>query len=243
MPRMRHVLLSILLSLTLAACSRQTNVSQTSTAVPFELLTADPTRLATVQAQAAMTAAWVGTRQAELVTPTPPLPTPIPVALDATPASQLVGECPTFADGELHIRGSFCIAAPAGWTALNFDGGMAGTLGTTPGQAITLEPPWAETSLVCQVTIFILTGETALDHLNSRYTEFRNNPSVDSLETIQALALADIAVFGFTYGGQRPGGVYAADVGQGETVHIGYRGSNCPVDDLLPVLRTLRFNQ
>lgn len=209
----------------------------------FEFLTADPTRLGTVQAEAAMTAAWVGTRQAERVTPTAPPPTPEPILIDATPASQLIGECPTFSDGELHIRGSFCIAAPAGWTALNFDGGLAGQLGTTPGQAITLEPPWADSALICQLTIYVIPGVSALEHLNSRYVEFQNIASIDSLGRIQNIALAEIAVVGFTYGGQRPGGVYAADIGNGETVHIGHRGNNCPINDLLPVLQTLRFNQ
>ncbi len=239
----KKVLLLMVLISFLSGCGAQPDESALTPPAFFEYVTADPTRLATVQAEAAMTAAWVGTLQADQMTPTAPLPTLVPVALDATPASQLVGECPTFSDGERHIRGTFCISTPAGWTALNFDGGLAGILGTTPGQAITLEPPWAESSLICQLTVYILTNATALEHLNSRYAEFQRNASIDNLGRIQAQAVADIAMFGFTYGGQRPGAVFAADINRGETVHVGYRGSNCPQEDLLPVLRTLRFNQ
>jgi len=229
---------------TVSACRSSQDVLPSQQPEAFQLSTADATLLATVQADTALTAEWVGTIQAESASPTPPLPTAVNADVDATPLAQLTGQCSVPEGYTLNTRGSFCVAAPSSWTALNFDGGLAAALNTTPGQALTLEPDWAEDSTVCQLTMYVVTGVTAIDHINQRYAEFRSRQSIETLSAVEGTALGDLAVTGFTWSGiegSEAGGVYAGEFSNSQVLHIGYSGTQCPVEDLFPVVNTLRF--
>lgn len=207
--------------------------------------TSDPALSQTLQAQAAATAAQVAEGAATSTPTTEPLPT-----LEATsppvgtPLASLTGPCETPAGFTLHVRDSFCIAAPESWTPLNVDGGLAASLDTTPGQAIGLRPGWAEDADICTLMIYVTSGSSALENLDGSYTSFQNRAEIAELSAIDVWPVGDLAMTGFTwaYNDGESGGVYADVISPNRLVRISFSGQQCPADNLIPVLSTLRFN-
>ncbi len=206
--------------------------------------TSDPAIARTLQADAAVTAAWVATQPA-FATPTDePFPTLEPVEVEGVPPAERVGPCVAPEDYEVHTREGFCLAAPSTWTVLNVDGGMAAALNTTPGQAISLQPDWADSVKICNVMIYIAAEHSAIEHLNMRFRTFASRADLAALSGVQMRALGGMALPGFTWEstGGGTGGIYAAMLTPSHLLHISRSGSQCPLEDLLPVLETLRFS-
>lgn len=206
--------------------------------------TADSSSIQTFQAETVMTADWVRTLTPEMLSsPTLASPTDVP-QLIGTPLADRRGPCPASSEFEVHVRQGFCIAAPTSWTALNVDGGLAASLNTTPGQAISLKPDWAASTAECHLLVFVVRDTSIFEHLQPRYEETRAQLSLESLSLIGEMELGDVAVTGYvwedTLGGR--GGAYAAMLEQNRLVHVSEGGTHCPLDQLLPVLDTLRFN-
>jgi hypothetical protein len=203
--------------------------------------TADPLRALTLQADVQATAVGLATL-APVATPTPAgLPAFDMTPAQGTPPAGRIGECPVPDGYELHFREGFCVSAPQNWTPLNVDGGPATSLGTTPGQAIQLLPDWAPDSNVCHLLIYIRTGETSEDHLQSRYAEFAAH-NQEALTPIVMRSVAGMAMPGFVWGVEGAGGgIFADALGPNRLVHISYGGTVCPIEQLTPVLETLRF--
>ena len=204
----------------------------------------DPSLSQTLQAEAAATAAWV----AELaLTPTAtgePLPTLAVPGAEGTPLASLSGVCEV-ADGfRLHERDTFCITAPAGWKPLNIDGGVAASLNTTPGQAVGLQPDWAEEPAVCSLMVYVTPGSSAAAHLESSYNSFKARADIVELSEMRMQSLGDYAIPGFTWTASsgETGGVYADVISLNRLVHISHSGTQCRADDLLPAISTLRFS-
>lgn len=205
--------------------------------------TTDPDFALTLQADAAATADWVG-RLTPLATSTSEAsldPNLTPVIGD--PLASRTGACPEPPGTILQVRRGFCLSSPASWTAANVDGGAASTLNTTPGQMISLQPDWAESASVCNLVIYIAAEMSAEGHLEARYNRLSTQGSVSELTPIQSRSLGSLALPGFTWQiGTEIGAAYADVVGPGRIAHIGFSGTNCLAEDLLPVLETLRFN-
>ncbi len=208
-----------------------------------ESSTPNPAIVRTYQAEVVMTAAWVVTlTPPATASSTPGLPQ-LPV-LTGTPVSERRGDCPLPDGYDLQTRQGFCISAPQAWSVLNIDGGMAETLRTTPGQAISLQPDWADSTSVCYVLLYVATDTSIYDHLQPKYSEFALRSDLTDLSVIGPVALGDLGLIGFTWeatSGAR-GGVFAGMIDTKRLIHLSIGGTNCPLDQLLPVLETLRFN-
>jgi hypothetical protein len=206
--------------------------------------TPDPAIARTLQADVAMTAAW-------LLTLTPAAPesadaTPVvePARSVGTPPSARNGACPVPGGFALQDRQGFCMAVPASWVVWNVDGGAVSFLKTTPDQVLALRPDWAESASVCSSMIYISLEESALDHLGVRHRQFSSQEDIQDISPIKAYALGEMGILGFSwsYKTDETGAVFAEMVGIGRLLHISFNGSDCLLEDMLPVLETLRIN-
>ena len=239
-------LISLSAILIMTGCGRG---EETPTLVPLTPSslesTPDPVLAMTLQAAAVGTAEWVGSLTPQLVQTAESMSTPTPPAPIGTPLASRTGRCPQPEGYSLHVREGFCVAAPEGWTPLNVDGGLAASLDTTPGQAIALQPDWATSAAVCSLMIYIVVGDSATEHLEARYAEFKGRADMVRLSpAIEVQNLGTMALPGFMWerSDGQTGGVLADVVGINRLVHIGFSGTQCPLEALLPVLETLRFN-
>lgn len=165
--------------------------------------------------------------------------TPIP----GDPLASRTGPCPQPEGLVVQHRLGFCVSTPEDWDIANVDGGLAATLNTTPGQAISIQPDSTESPGVCNLTIYIAAEMSPQGHLETRHAEFEDQAATTSLSAIAVRPLGSLALPGFTWVmGNVSGSVYADVVGAGRIAHISFSGTDCPVDPLLPVLETLRFN-
>jgi hypothetical protein len=209
--------------------------------------TPDPYLMQTLQADVAATA---GELAQAMPTSTPDRVTPA-VTL-AAPSASVGGTLPADRQGAcrvpdgyvLHSREGFCLSAPPSWTPYNMDGGVAATLGTTPGQAISLQPEWAQSAADCHLTIYLTRGYSPDDLLAVQYTQLQSRADIVEITGPQVQSLGDMMIPGFTWLLQdgESGAVYIGVVRLNQLVHISFGGNNCLVDDLFPVLETLRFN-
>lgn len=227
----------------LVGCAEQVPELPATAVTPNLEITSDPARALTLQANAEATALW-------LTTQTPPVesteePTAIPAGVEesGTPISARVGECHLPEGYVLHTRQGFCLGAPAGWTSFNVDGGVAATLETTPGQAISLQPDWAATAAECHLMVYLTAGQSVQENLDRRYAGIAGRGDLVTLSPIEWQSLGDGAALGFTWSTVEgeTGGVYAVDLGLNQVAHISQGGTLCPLADLLPVIETLRF--
>jgi hypothetical protein len=206
--------------------------------------TPDPAIARTLQAEAAMTAAW-------LLTLTPAVPTPTEAAsptieaanMVGTPMASRTGDCPIPGGYVLQDREGFCLSTPSSWVIFSVDGGVAGFLKTTPGQAISLQPDWAQSSEVCSLLIYVSTEVSAAEHLATRHQQFASRADIQEITPVQAFAVGEMGMPGFMWRseGGESGAIYADVVGPGRLLHISYGGTSCSQDDLLPVLDMLRI--
>ncbi len=243
----RGGLIGLFAALMTTACSRETGTPTLLAPLPTSSFenTADPALALTLQAAAVGTAEWVGRltpspTPSSVVTLTPQLPPPV-----GTPLASLTGHCVQPEGYFLHVREGFCIAAPEGWTPLNVDGGLAASLDTTPGQAIALQPDWAASAAECMLMIYIVVGDSPTEHLEARYAEFKGRSDIVRLSpAVDILAPGPLVLPGFLWerSDGQAGGVLADTVGLNRLAHISFSGTQCPLEALLPVLETLRFN-
>ncbi|MGF1504348.1 MAG: hypothetical protein ACFB51_04315 [Anaerolineae bacterium] len=224
----------------LTACTTVEPQAEPTPTLDTVFETADAVVLPTFQADAESTAASVGVT-AEIGPP--PLPYPTAPGLQGTPLAQRTGACPVPEGYTLEQRVGFCIAVPGTWTIQNVDGGLAAALETTPGQAIGLLPEWAGADAsICQVTVYIAEQGSAQDHLAARFREFQERAGLAELTPNSIQSPDGFAVSGFEWAtGGRFGGVYAAQLSPNRLVHISHSGTTCALENLLPVLQTLRF--
>lgn len=206
--------------------------------------TADPVISKTLQAGAESTAEWVAE---QTIVPRPtdePFPTIASVPVEGVAPIERVGPCSVPDGFTLHDREGFCMAAPSAWKSWNVDGGLAAFLQTTPGAAISLQPAWAESTLDCHLMVYISTGSTPGDYLESQYVQFSRRDDLEFLSSVKMQSLGGMALPGYTWIGQdgSTGGLYAALVGANHLVVISQGGAQCPLDDLLPTIETLRFD-
>ena len=244
----RAATLGVIAALLLAACRGREEVDLPVRPADDELPafegTSDPALSQTLQAEAASTAAWVAEQGAQPTATDEPFPTLAATAALGTPIASLTGQCELPGDFVLHLRDTFCIGAPAAWKPLNIDGGLAASLNTTPGQAIGLQPDWAADADTCSLLIYVTTGDSAEANLQSTYNSFVNRADLAELSPVQPQALGDLMATGFTWASSsgESGGIYADVIGINRVVRISYRGTECGLDEVLPVLSTLRFN-
>lgn len=236
-----------LLAAMLGACrSADEEATPTATAPGAVTLntTSDPALANTLQAQTAATAERAGDQTLQPTATDEPLPTLAVAAEGGAPLSAMTGECPVPEGFRLHVRQGFCLSAPEGWDARNVDGGLAASLETTPGQALALKPDWAAGSEVCQLMIYVTTGEAPEAHLQSRYDVFSRRADVAELSPVAVRTLANLALPGFTWqsAGGASGGVYADTVFLNRLLHISFSGTECGADALAPAIETLRIN-
>lgn len=225
-----------------------TDSTQTPTVTPDDqsliFNTSDPAFAQTLQAEVQATADWVST-QGAFATPTEePFPTFEMEEVEGVPPNERTGSCDASDGLVVHDREGFCVAAPEAWTALNVDGGLAASLNSTPGQAISLQPDWASSTDVCNLLIYIAAESSAMDHLNTRYFTFASRENLVSLTYLAMHSLGGMAIPGFTWEtvSGTTGGIYAAMLGPNRLLHISHTGTQCPREDLIPVLATLRFD-
>ncbi len=196
----------------------------------------------TLQADTEATAVRVATLPFVPTSTPAPLPTP-DVVSGGTPAANRTGECPVPDGSVLHSREEFCIAAPGTWVILNIDGGLAGTLNTTPGRAISLRPDWASSTTICHILIYVASESSAQDHLAIRNAEFATRSDLNYLSSIQEQALGETSLLGFSWVGEsgETGAIFSTLLGRNRLLHVSYGGSQCPQELLIPVLNTMRF--
>lgn len=206
--------------------------------------TSDPALANTLQAQAAATAVSVAELTPRSTATDEPLPTLVVIAEGGAPLSAMTGECPVPEGFSLHVRQGFCLAAPEAWDARNVDGGLAASLGTTPGQALALQPDGTDGSEVCQLMIYVMSGESPEVHLQSRYDVFSQRADIAELSPVAVRSLANLALPGFTWLSTNgaAGGVYADTISISRLLHISFSGTQCGADLLAPALETLRIN-
>jgi hypothetical protein len=241
--------LLVFVCLLASGCARQGDetVPDTQPAEPGEFAaTTNPDLSYTLQADAAATAASVaGSVVPSTATREPAegvgAETPV---VAGTPLSALTGPCPVPEGFELHVREGFCIATPAAWTPFNVDGGLAASLGTTPGQAISLRPDWADDTSVCTLMVYIIAGQTADEHLVERYDSFERRADLAGLSPLRTWALGEVVMPGFTWASTvgEAGGTYADALSFNRLMHVSYSGTSCPLENLLPAIQTLRFD-
>lgn len=230
--------------LMLASCKQELPDTVTPDATPTLGGTSEPEIARTLQADAELTAEWIVTQPLSPTATDEPFPTIEPVIVEGVSPVERTGQCPVPEEYVLHVRQGFCLSAPASWTALNVDGGLAASLSTTPGQAISLQPDWAELAEECSLLIYVAIEASPTEHLQKRYLTFAARSDLATLSQIQMHSLGGIALPGFTWSAQdgETGGIYAASLGPNRLVHISCSGTQCSLEDLLPVLKTLRFN-
>lgn len=203
--------------------------------------TVNPAIAGTLQAGIAQTAVSVVTVTATATS------SEIGVTLDApivgTAPADRIGECPVPEGDTLHVRQSFCLSAPAGWTALNVDGGMAGFLRTTPGQALSLQPDWASSTAECHVMVYVSAESSVEEHLAVRHVEVSGLSNLQQVSPIAMQVIGDMGLPGFVWSltDGTSGGVFAAMLGPEQLLHIGIGGSNCPLEDIAPALNTIHI--
>lgn len=232
--------------LMMTSCSRG---AETPTLAPLPTSsfenTLDPALAMTLQAAAVGTAEWVGRLTPPPTQGTEAMATLQPPEPIGTPLASRTGRCVQPEGYSLHIREGFCLAAPEGWIPLNVDGGLAASLDTTPGQAIALQPDWAASAAACTLMIYIVAGDSAAEHLEARYAEFKGRTDIVQLSpAVEVQELGTLTLPGFLWerSDGQAGGVFADMVGLNRLAHISFSGSQCPLEALLPVLETLRFN-
>jgi hypothetical protein len=203
----------------------------------------DVAALQTLQAVAAQTAESIETSM-PTPSPTPP-PATTPAAL-GTPLAALTGPCLVPDGFVVLVRQDFCLAAPPDWTPNNVDGGVAASLNTTPGQSIALQPPWADSAAVCSLMIYTSVGGVSTQRtLEQQYTQFRQRVDLAEISPgVATMAVGNLAVPGFTWKASdgTSGGVYVGTIASNREAHISYSGTQCALEQVLPVLQTLRFN-
>jgi len=238
--RYRVVLLAVML---LAGCSRGVTTTTPAVDDAFAVSTSDPQLMVTIQADTGGTAAWVSTVEILPTGTAEPRPTLVPAIVAGDTPRQRTGDCQPVAGYTVHQRQGFCMVAPSSWVAWNVDGGLAAALSTTPGQAITLQPDWAQTTDVCQMTIYVRTGESATEHIERQYARFQEQPDLDRLSLIEMTLYGGMSLPGFNW--QRRDGqsglVLAGDLSTNRIVHIGLSGTICNPADLASVIESLRF--
>jgi hypothetical protein len=170
------------------------------------------------------------------------LPT-VDVVSGGTPPANRVGNCPVPDGSILHARDGFCIASPATWVILNVDGGLASTLNTTPGRAISLRPDWASSSSICHILIYVANEASPKNHLDIRNAEFATRSDLNYLSPIQDQALGEMSLLGFSWIGAsgETGAIYAALLGVNRLLHVSFGGTQCLQESLISTLNTLRF--
>jgi hypothetical protein len=205
--------------------------------------TSDPALAMTLQADIETTAHYVATLPTEPTGTAAPLPT-YEVNGAGTPPAMRRGVCPVPDGYQLHERDGFCIAAPEEWAALNVDGGAALTLHTTPDRVITLRPDWAGSTAVCQLTIYIAIESSARDHLEIRRAEFAERTDLQSVSPVVMQSLGGLLLPGFTWESTSgaAGGIFADMVDTNRLLHISLGGDECPMEQVIPVVETLRLN-
>jgi len=202
-----------------------------------------PASVQTYQSDIALTAAWVTTLTPAYAPPAT-AQSPSETSSNGTPFLQRNGNCEEQADYNVNYRQGFCLATPRSWSILNVDGGLAAFLQTTPGQSISIQPDWASSSADCHLLVFVTQAISVTAYLQPRYSEMGTRTDLVELTPLEPQLLGDIALTGYTWNDQAGGngGVFAAMISDTRLVQISYGGSNCPIDQLLPVLETLRFN-
>jgi hypothetical protein len=159
------------------------------------------------------------------------------------PLASRTGPCPQPEGFVVQFRLGFCLSTPTDWILANVDGGLAATLNTTPGQAVSIQPSWANSTAMCNLMIYIAAEMSPEGHLARRHDEFANQPATTALGPIAMQSLGSLALPGFSWEvGNISGEVFADVVGAGRIAHISFSGTDCSVENLLPVLETLRFN-
>lgn len=205
--------------------------------------TPDPFLMQTLQADVAATAGElvqaVPTSTPDRVAQTVPSDSPV-----GTLPADRQGACQVPDDYVLHNREGFCLSAPPSWTPYNMDGGVAATLGTTPGQVISLQPEWAQSAADCHLTIYLTRGYSPDDQLAVQYAQLQSRSDIIEITSPQMQLLGEMMISGFTWRLEdgESSAVYIGEVRLNQLVHISFGGNNCPADDLFPVLETLRFN-
>lgn len=226
----------------LAGCGSTTKGTAPDTSPDRTDVTADPALLPTFQAGLAQTAAWVST----LTPPAPTAPTQAvllaPLAT-GTPLSARVGECPTPGGFTVYERDGYCISAPSTWEVFNVDGGMAAFLNTTPGQAISIQPDWAETTAECHLMVYVTPEHDVAAYLSSARDQLATRADLSVLSPIAEQPIGDIGLYGFSYADTSgvQGSIYAILIDVNRLLRISIGGSNCPVDSFVPTLETMRF--
>ena len=234
---------SILAIVSVAGCNRDSpSLLPEQQGTPNLDSTVNSVFVQTLQADTEGTAVRVATLPLVPTSSPAPLPTP-DVISGGTPAASRTGDCPVPNGSVLHTREEFCIAAPGTWVVLNVDGGLAGTLNTTPGRAISLRPDWASSTTICYILIYVASESSAQEHLAVRNAEFATRSDLNYLSSIQEQALGEISLLGFSWvsESQETGAIFAALLGTNRLLHISYGGSQCPQELLIPVLDTMRF--
>ncbi len=232
--------------LVLVGCKSEPSAPTPTMTGPIELnSTSDAALSLTLQYAAAETAVWISQITPDPTSTVGPPLTLVAPGVTGASMSTRIGECVQPENTMLHIRQGFCLAAPLTWTAYNVDGGMAAMLDTTPGQALAIQPDWAESADICILMIYITASRSALDELEAKISTFRQRTDLTQLTSeIQMQALGNLAVPGFTWASSsgQSGSIFADTIGMNRVAHISFSGSQCPLDQLLPVLDTLRFN-
>nr|MBN1229709.1 hypothetical protein [Anaerolineae bacterium] len=206
--------------------------------------TTEPDTALTLQASIAATAAWVSELEPFVATPTSTGATLQSPDVDGLSLSDLTGSCSLPAGYTLHERQTFCAAAPSAWISFNVDGGMAAALNTTPGQVLSISPDWAASTAECHLMIYTVAENHALDHLQERYRTYSERQDLTNLSSLSYRVIGEMIIPGFDWvaASGESGMILADDLTPTRFVHIGFSGSNCPLEELLPVLSTLRFN-
>jgi hypothetical protein len=195
----------------------------------------------TLQADIQTTAHYVATLPSAPSATPAPMPT-YEVDTVGTPPAMRRGACSSPEGYAVHERDGFCIAAPEAWTALNVDGGAALALHTTPDRVITLRPDWAATTEVCQVTIYIAIESSVEEHLEVRRAEFSGRTDLQSVSPVVMQSLGGLLLPHLASRQRGIGGVYADLVDTNRLLHISLGGDECPVEQVIPVVETLRFH-
>lgn len=205
--------------------------------------TSDPALLPTFQAVLAQTAAWASTlTPPAAATPTQPIVLG-PIAT-GTPLANRTGDCPSPDGYTVYERDGYCISAPSEWEALNVDGGLAAFLNTTPGQAISLQPDWADSTAVCHLMIFVTAQRDVAAFLSSSRDQIGTRADLTALTPISEQTLGDIGVYGYSYTDKAgvQGSIYGALIDLNRLLYISIGGTDCALGRLVPSLETLRIN-
>lgn len=231
------------LAFIVTSCRQNDAVTPTAPEDVLIINTPDSGVAQTLQAEVALTAAYIATLN-PLATPTSSvLPTFDMAQAQGTPISQLIGLCPLIDGYMLHIREGFCISAPENWVILNVDGGLAASLSTTPDRAIFIQPDWATSNQMCNLFIYIASESSAAAHLQTRHTELSTSQVQAQITDVSVRQLGDLKFPGFfwTMPDGSTGAAFSDMIGLNELLHISFSGTQCTAADLTPVINTLRI--